>query len=194
MDKKLETTNLWNLALIFTKIGAFTIGGGFAMIPLIEDEIVNKHRFMDAQEFMDLLAVAQSVPGVLAIKMATFVGYRMHGIWGSFVISIATALPSFCMILLIAIFFQNFQDNVIVEHIFKGIRPAVVALIAVPTFNLGKRAKLNRYTVWIPILSALVIWGLGFSPIYVIIIAGLGGLLYGYLTKKMKNKTERQKR
>lgn len=191
MDKKLETTNLWNLALIFTKIGAFTIGGGFAMIPLIEDEIVNKRRFMDAQEFMDLLAVAQSVPGVLAIKMATFVGYRMHGIWGSLFISIATALPSFCMILLIAVFFQNFQDNVVVEHIFKGIRPAVVALIAVPTFNLGKRAKLNRYTIWIPILSALLIWGLGFSPIYVIIIAGLGGLLYGYLTKKMKKKTER---
>jgi len=186
MNKQLETTNLWNLALIFTKIGAFTIGGGFAMIPLIEDEIVNKHRFMDPKEFMDLLAVAQSVPGVLAIKMATFVGYRMHGIRGSVFVSFATALPSFCMILLIAVFFQNFQDNVIVEHIFKGIRPAVVALIAVPTFNLGKRAKLNRYTIWVPILSALVIWGLGFSPIYVIIIAGLGGLLYGYFTRKIK--------
>lgn len=181
MDKQLETTNLWSLALIFTKIGAFTVGGGFAMIPLIEDEIVNKRRFMDANEFMDLLAVAQSVPGVLAIKMATFVGYRMHGVWGSIIVSLATALPSFFMILLIAVFFHNYQDNPIVEHIFKGIRPAVVALIAVPTFNLAKRANLNRYTIWIPILSALVIWGLGFSPVYVIIIAGLGGLVYGHL-------------
>ncbi|MFA6831406.1 MAG: chromate transporter [Bacteroidaceae bacterium] len=188
MDKQLETTNLWSLALIFTKIGAFTVGGGFAMIPLIEDEIVNKRRFMDANEFMDLLAVAQSVPGVLAIKMATFVGYRMHGVWGSIIVSLATALPSFFMILLIAVFFHNYQDNPIVEHIFKGIRPAVVALIAVPTFNLGKRANLNRYTIWIPILSALVIWGLGFSPVYVIIIAGLGGLVYGHLTNRMSRK------
>ncbi len=190
MNKQLETTNLWNLALIFTKIGAFTVGGGFAMIPLIEDEIVNKRRFMDAQEFMDLLAVAQSVPGVLAIKMATFVGYRMHGVWGSIIISLATALPSFFMILLIAVFFHNFQDNPTVEHIFKGIRPAVVALIAVPTFNLGKRANLNRYTVWIPIVSAVVIWGLGFSPVYVIMIAGLGGLFYGAITKKKKDKSD----
>jgi len=190
MNKQLETTNLWNLALIFIKIGAFTVGGGFAMIPLIENEIVNKRRFMDAQEFMDLLAVAQSVPGVLAIKMATFVGYRMHGVWGSIIISLATALPSFFMILLIAVFFHNFQDNPTVEHIFKGIRPAVVALIAVPTFNLGKRANLNRYTVWIPIVSAVVIWGLGFSPVYVIMIAGLGGLFYGAMTKKNKDKSD----
>jgi len=190
MNKQLETTNLWNLALIFIKIGAFTVGGGFAMIPLIENEIVNKRRFMDAQEFMDLLAVAQSVPGVLAIKMATFVGYRMHGVWGSIIISLATALPSFFMILLIAVFFHNFQDNPTVEHIFKGIRPAVVALIAVPTFNLGKRANLNRYTVWIPIVSAVVIWGLGFSPVYVIMIAGLGGLFYGAITKKNKDKSD----
>ncbi|MDE5550964.1 MAG: chromate transporter, partial [Bacteroidaceae bacterium] len=93
-----------------------------------------------------------------------------------------TALPSFLLILIIAMFFHQFEDNRVVSAMFKGIRPAVVSLIAVPTFNLAKRAQLNKFTVWIPIGSALAIWLLGVSPIWIIIIAGIGGYIYGRIT------------
>ena len=151
---------------IFFKIGAFTIGGGYAMVPLIENEIV---------------AISQSAPGILAVNISIFIGYKLRGIRGSIITALGTILPSFIIILAIALFFHNFKDNVIVERIFKGIRPAVVALIAVPTFSMAKSARINRYTIWIPIVSALLIWLLGFSPIWIIIAAGVGGFLWGKL-------------
>jgi len=171
----------WELFKIFFRIGAFTIGGGYAMVPLIEDEIVTKRQWIRPDDFLDLLAIAQSSPGILAVNIAIFVGYRLKGTKGSLVTSLGAVLPSFLMILAIALFFQQFKDNVYVEKIFKGIRPAVVALIAAPTFKLGKSAKINRYTLWIPVVSALLIWLLGFSPIWIIIAAGLGGFVYGKL-------------
>ena len=169
----------WELFKIFFRIGAFTIGGGYAMVPLIEDEIVTKRKWIKPEDFLDLLAIAQSSPGILAVNIAIFVGYRLKGMKGSCVTSLGAILPSFLMILAIALFFQQFKDNVYVEKIFKGIRPAVVALIAAPTFKLGKSAKINRYTIWIPVISAILIWLLGFSPIWIIIAAGVGGFAYG---------------
>ncbi len=177
----------WELFKIFFRIGAFTIGGGYAMVPLIEDEIVAKRKWIKSEDFLDLLAIAQSSPGILAVNIAIFVGYRLKGMKGSLVTSLGAILPSFLMILAIALFFQQFKDNVYVEKIFKGIRPAVVALIAAPTFKLGKSAKINRYTIWIPVISALLIWLLGFSPIWIIIAAGVGGFVYGrFYNRKTK--------
>ena len=177
----------WELFIIFFRIGAFTIGGGYAMVPLIEDEIVAKRKWIKSEDFLDLLAIAQSSPGILAVNIAIFVGYRLKGMKGSLVTSLGAILPSFLMILAIALFFQQFKDNVYVEKIFKGIRPAVVALIAAPTFKLGKSAKINRYTIWIPVISALLIWLLGFSPIWIIIAAGVGGFVYGrFYNRKTK--------
>jgi chromate transporter len=164
---------------IFFKIGAFTIGGGYAMVPLIENEIVTKRKWIAQEDFVDLLA--QSAPGILAVNISIFIGYKLRGIRGSIITALGTILPSFIIILAIALFFHNFKDNVIVERIFKGIRPAVVALIAVPTFSMAKSARINRYTIWIPIVSALLIWLLGFSPIWIIIAAGVGGFLWGKL-------------
>jgi len=177
----------WELFKIFFRIGAFTIGGGYAMVPLIEDEIVAKRKWIKSEDFLDLLAIAQSSPGILAVNIAIFVGYRLKGMKGSLVTSLGAILPSFLMILAIALFFQQFKSNVYVEKVFKGIRPAVVALIAAPTFKLGKSAKINRYTIWIPIISALLIWLLGFSPIWIIIAAGVGGFVYGrFYNRKTK--------
>ena len=164
---------------IFSKIGVFTIGGGYAMVPLIEEEIVNKRNWIDKDDFIDLLAISQSTPGILAVNISIFIGYKLRGFRGSLVTTLGTILPSFLIILAIALFFHNFKDNVIVERIFKGIRPAVVALIAAPTFSMAKSAKINRYTIWIPVGSALLIWLLDFSPIWVIIIAGIGGYVFG---------------
>ena len=168
----------------FFKIGIFTLGGGYAMIPLIEEEVVNRHKWVSKDEMLDLIAIAQSCPGVFAINIAIFIGYKLNKTRGAICSTLGTALPSFLIILLIAIFFHQFEDNKIVAAMFKGIRPAVVALIAVPTFNMAKRAQLNKWTVWIPIVSALAIWLMGVSPIWVIVAAGIGGYAYGKLRVK----------
>ena len=149
------------------------------MIPLIEEEVVNKHRWVEKDEMLDLIAIAQSCPGVFAINIAIFIGYKLQKTKGAIATTLGTALPSFVIILLVAMFFHQFKDNKVVAALFRGIRPAVVALIAVPTLNLAIRAKLNRFTIWIPIVSALAIWLMGVSPIWIIIIAGIGGIIYG---------------
>ncbi len=173
----------------FFKIGLFTIGGGYAMLPLIQDEVVEKQKWIEKEEFLDLVAIAQSAPGVFAVNISIFVGYKLKGIRGSLVTTFGAVLPSFLIILAIAIFFHTFSDNVYVERAFKGIRPAVVALIAAPTFSLAKSAKINRYTIWIPIVSALLIWIAGVSPIYIILFAGIAGYIYGRI-KRAKEKAE----
>ena len=173
----------YELIKTFFKIGIFTLGGGYAMIPLIEEEVVNKKRWVSKDEMLDLIAIAQSCPGVFAINIATFIGYKLNKTRGAIATTIGTALPSFLIILAIAVFFKQFEDNQIVAAMFRGIRPAVVALIAVPTFNLGKRAQLNMRTIWIPVVAALLIWLLGVSPIWIIIAAGIAGYLYGMFIK-----------
>ena len=167
----------------FFHIGLFTLGGGYAMIPLIEEEVVNKHRWVTKEELLDLIAIAQSCPGVFAINIAIFIGYKLRRVRGALSAAVGTALPSFLIILLIAMFFHRFQDNAVVQSIFRGIRPAVVALIAVPTFNLAVSAKISWATCWIPIGGALAIWLMGVSPILIILLAALGGYIYGALIK-----------
>jgi chromate transporter len=182
----------WESFKTFFKIGIFTLGGGYAMIPLIEEEVVNKHKWVEKDEMLDLIAIAQSCPGVFAINIAIFIGYKLKKVRGAIATTLGTALPSFMIILAIAIFFKQFEDNKVVAAIFRGIRPAVVALIAVPTFRLAQRAKLNRYTFWIPIVAALAIWKYGFSPIYVIIIAAIAGYAYGKIVQENDSRNQQK--
>ena len=168
-----------NAFVTFFKIGLFTIGGGYAMVPLIEEEVVNKKKWLTQEEFIDLLAVSQSVPGVFAVNFSIFIGYKLKKFPGALSLALGTILPSFLIILSIALFFQRFKEYEAVESIFKGIRPAVVALIAAPTFSMAKSAKINKYNVWIPIVSALLIWLMGISPVYIFALAGIGGFIYG---------------
>lgn len=177
----------WEAFRTFFHIGIFTLGGGYAMIPLIEEEVVNKHKWVEKKDMLDLIAIAQSCPGVFAINIAIFIGYKLRQVRGAIATALGTALPSFLIILAIAIFFKQFEDNKVVAAIFRGIRPAVVALIAVPTFRLGQRAQLNRYTIWIPIVCALAIWALGVSPIYIIMIAAVAGYIYGMYIKSAES-------
>ena len=162
----------------FFKIGAFTLGGGYAMIPIIESEVVDKHKWLDREEFLDTLAVAQSCPGVFAINISTFVGYKLRSTSGALIASLGTALPSFIILLLIAMCFHNFINVGWIAAMFRGIRPAVVALIAVPTFNMAKSAHITLVNCWIPIASALLIYAMGVNPIFIIIAAGAGGYIY----------------
>lgn len=167
----------------FFKIGLFTLGGGYAMIPVIETEVVEKKKWVGRDEFLDIIAMAQSCPGVLAINVSVFIGYRMKKLRGAICASLGTALPSFLIILAIAMFFHQFKDNRVVAALFRGIRPAVVALIAVPTFKLGKSAKITFSNCWIPIACAIAIWLMGVSPILIILAAGIGGYVYGKYIK-----------
>ena len=176
--------SLPELTATFSKIGLFTIGGGYAMIPMIEHYVVERNKWVEKEEFLDLLALAQSAPGVFAVNIAIFIGYKLRGLKGAIFASLGSALPSVVCILLIAIFFRTFRENQIVEYVFRGIRPAVVALVAAPVFSVAKTAKITYTTVWIPIVAALLIVALGVSPIYIIPAALIAGFLYGKFTAK----------
>lgn len=172
----------------FLKIGAFTFGGGWAMIPIIEREVVDRHKWISREEFLDQLAITQSLPGILAVNVAVLVGNKLRGVKGSLAAALGTILPSFVMILLIAIFFARIYNNPTVVSIFKGIRPAVVALIVVPVLTTAKSARINRYTVIIPIAVSLAICYGGISPILCIMLGALGGYLYYITTRKHSHK------
>ena len=131
-----------------------------------------------------MLAIAQSVPGPISLNAAVFVGNKKKGIWGSLASSLGIILPSFIVILLIALVFTEFKNNPGVERVFKGIRPAVVALIAAPLWNMGKSAGVTWKTLWIPVAAALVIWLLGVSPIYIVMAAILGGTVFRWYKRK----------
>ena len=150
----------WSMSeafVTFFKMGLFTIGGGYAMIPLMEKEIVEKRHWVEREEFLDIMAVAQSAPGVFAVNISIVIGYKKAGLKGSVACALGNVLPSILIILLIALGLRHFRGNEFVENVFKWIRPAVVALILVPTFNMARTAKINRYTIWIPIATALAI-------------------------------------
>jgi chromate transporter len=169
----------WQIFYTFAKIGMFTIGGGYAMLPLIQKEVVDKKKWISSSEFVDLIAISQSVPGVLAVNISIITGYRLKKNLGSIVATFGTILPSFVIILAIALFFRSFQENIYINKMFKAIRPAVVALIAVPVFSTAKVVGINIKTLIIPLASAFLIWYWGVSPIYIVLIAALGGIIYG---------------
>lgn len=173
----------WTLFLTFLKIGVGTIGGGYAMLPLIQREVVDRG-WITKEEFIDLFSVAQSLPGIFAVNISIFVGYKLRKTLGSVICALGTILPSFIIILAIALFFTQVKDNVWVEKVFKGLRPAVVALIVVPCITTARSIKLTYLTMLIPVAAALLIWMGGISPVWIILAAIAGGLVYGLKIKK----------
>lgn len=163
----------WNLFWTFAKVSAFTIGGGMAMVAVIREILVEKKKWMTDDEFMDVLAISQSLPGLLAVNISIFLGYRLRGTKGSIVATFGSILPPFLIILLIAMVFTNYKDNATVQAIFKGIRPAVVALIAVPTIQMAIRQKLNVWSGLLALATILLIVLLKVSPIYIILVVGV---------------------
>ena len=184
----------WQLFTSFFKIGAFTFGGGGALISVIEKEIVDRHGWIEREEFLDLLAIAQSMPGILAVNIATAIGDKIGGMKGSIVASLGTILPSFLIILAIAIFLtpETIKNNRVLSAIFMGIRPAVVALIIAPVVTSAKAARLTIKTVWIPLVVALMIslnLGVVSNPIIYIILGGMGGYLFWAIGRRKLDKT-----
>ena len=160
--------SLWKIFLVFAKIGAFTIGGGIPMIAAIKSELVQRNGLND-EDFVDIITLAQTAPGLFAVNISILTGYRLRGTKGSVVATIASCLPPFLIILLVAIFFTNFKDNPYVIKAFKGIRPVVVALIGVPMIDMLKATKMRWWSWIVWIASMILVCLLNVSPIYILI-------------------------
>lgn len=173
----------WTLFITFVKIGTFTIGGGYAMLPLIQREVVDRG-WLSKEDFIDIFAVTQSLPGIFAVNISIFVGYKLKKVPGAIFCALGTILPSFFIILVIALFFTQVKDNVWVEKAFKGLRPAVVALIVVPCITTARSIKLTYAQLIIPVGAALLIWQGGVSPAWIILAAIVGGLVYDLKIRK----------
>ena len=179
-----KQVSLWEIFLVFGKIGAFTIGGGIPMIAAIKSELVKREWLRD-EDFLEIIALAQAAPGLFAANISILTGHKLRGTVGSLVATIGSCLPPFLIILLIAIFFTGFKDNEYVIRAFKGIRPVVVALIGVPMFDMIKATKMRWWSWVIMISSMILVCFLKVSPIYILIcvIAGAFGISW-YINKK----------
>ena len=164
---------LIKLFTTFFKIGLFSFGGGFAMIPLIQREVIERHKWISKGDFVDMLVLAQSTPGPIAVNTAVFVGYKTRGVGGAIMATLGTVLPSFMVILLLALFFAEVRENRYVDAAFRAMRPAVVALIVAPLMGLVKGIK--WYLAAISAAVAMAVWYLGVSPVYLI----AGGVAVG---------------
>ena len=168
----------------YLKIGTFTLGGGYAMLPLIQKEVVDSKHWIGEEEFLNMIALAQAAPGLIAVNSAVFIGWRIYGWRGVIATGLGAVLPSFLIILAIAMVFQDFKDKPAVEAMFKGIRPAVVALIAAPLCKMAKSAKIRWTTAFVPVAGALLIWLGGLSPVWIILITVVATLAYTWLKER----------
>lgn len=165
---------LWDLFLTFFQIGSFTFGGGYAMISLIEREVAHRKKWVQSEDIVDIFAIAESVPGAIAINSSTFIGYKIAGIKGAVLATLGVVLPSFLIITIIAAFFARFQDNPLIKAAFMGVRTAVTALILTAAYKIGKTAIRDRIGV---VISVCVILLAVFTEIKVVFLIAAGGLL-----------------
>lgn len=176
---------MWQLFLSFLKIGAFTFGGGYAMIPIIEREVIDRRGWVARADFLDLLTLAQSAPGPISLNTAVFVGYKLRGIGGALAALAGIVLPSFVIILLIALFFNEIRHNAWVDAAFRGMRPAVVALIVAPVLSLSR--GMHRAMYGVIVATAVAIWAAGWSPMLILAAGAVGGIVYElWIAKKVQ--------
>ncbi len=168
----------------FLKIGAFTFGGGFAMIPIIQKEVVENRSWMKDEDFLDTISIAQSSPGAIAVNTSILVGYKIEGFKGALICTFATVLPSFSIILLVAVFFSQFSNSHIFEKIFSGIRPVIVALIFSAVYKLMTKAHLRYVDFTIAIIATLTMVIFQITPIYIIIFGVLARVVYNRIKNK----------
>ena len=169
---------LIELFISIFKIGAFTFGGGYAMIPLIEQEVVNNKGWLSKEEFVDILIVAQSLPGALAVNTSIFLGYKISGILGAITTLIAVILPSFFIILIIAIFFMQFRDNYYINAAFQGITAAVPILVLVGAISLSRGLSKNLRTILTIIIALIALMFFNIHPVLVVVISGVYGAIF----------------
>ena len=183
--------SLWTIFISLLKIGAFTFGGGYAMIPLIEAEMIQKRSWLNREEFINLLIMAQSIPGPIALNTAVFVGYKTRGWKGAFAALLGVVIPSFVIILLIATVFTDFKDNHYVAAAFKGMRPAVVALIAAPLIGMSK--GMSWWKILLAVGAAAAIWLAGLSPIWFIFAGAVVGVAWSFRNEGVEERVDTKK-
>ena len=165
------------LFITFLKIGAFTFGGGDAMIPLIQRETIERHHWIDDQDLLDMLAIAESTPGVIAVNSATFVGYRVAGFWGALFATIGVILPSFFIILLLAGVIQQFKELQYVNYAFVGVRAGVAVLILNAVLKLSKQCPKNIFTLLVAAVAFVLVTFFSANVILVIVFAAIAGVV-----------------
>ena len=169
----------WQLFVVYTKIGIFGFGGGYAMLSLIQHEVVDKHHWLSLAEFTDVIAISQMTPGPVGINSATYIGYTVTGnVWGAILATVAVLLPSFLMVLAISMFFTKFRQNRYVAAAFTGLRPVTIGLIAAAALILMNKDNFIDYkSVLIFIAAFLLCWKFRVHPIVMICLAGIAGLI-----------------
>ena len=185
--------SLWRIFWVFAKIGAFTIGGGIPMIVAIKSELVDR-KWLNDEDFIDIITLAQTAPGLFAVNISILTGHKLRGTKGSVVATVASCLPPFLIILLVAMFFTSFKDNEYVIKAFKGIRPVVVALIGVPMIDMLKATKMRWWSWAIVISSMILVCVLSVSPVYILIcVIALASFVSWYRNKNVVGESNKDK-
>lgn len=179
-----EKTSLWSLFLTFAKVGVMTFGGGYAMLPILEREVVTNHNWTTSEQMLDYYAIGQCTPGVIAVNVSTFIGYKKRGILGSIVATFGVIFPSIVIITALASVLKMFQDNIYVKKAFEGIRIAVCALMITAVINLVKKAVSSVGTAIVAVCALLLQLFLGISPVVIVICTISFGLLIFFTGKK----------
>ncbi|RDY23853.1 chromate transporter [Romboutsia maritimum] len=175
---------LFNLFKAFTRIGALTFGGGYAMLPMLEKEVVEQNKWATHEELLDYYAISQATPGVIAVNTATFVGYKIKGIPGALFATVGVVFPSFLIIMIIASFLKSFSKMVSVQHAFSGIRVAVAVLILNAIFELWKNSVVDKVGVIIFVATFIIGGFLNISPVYIVVSASILGIIIKYRGEK----------
>lgn len=175
---------LWRLYVAFFKIGLFTFGGGYAMLPMIEKEVVEKHKWATLEEIMDYFAIGQCTPGVIAVNTATFIGHKNKGILGGIVATLGVVTPSVIIISLIATVLSSIYHNPVVKSAFQGIGVAVCAILVQAVLKIGKSGIVDKFTCLVAVIAFLLsaLWDI--STIVIIVAAGAAGVVYRLLKTK----------
>lgn len=184
-----KSSECLKLFLAFLKIGAFTFGGGYAMIPLIQRETVETHHWVTADDILDMLAIAESTPGVIAINSATFIGYRVAGFWGALCATLGVTLPSFVIIAILSMFIMQYKKFTALAWVFDGIRAGVVVLILGAVLKLGAQCPRNNFSTILMLLAFLCAAFLGVDVILLLVIAAISGIARQLLLARRKGGT-----
>lgn len=181
---------LWQIFISFMKIGPVTFGGGYAMIPLIEKEVVEKRKWVKTKDITDIFAVSESVPGAIAINSATFIGYRLGGVPGAIAAMTGVMLPTFVIVILLCVFFLQVQDHPKIEAAFVSIKATIVALITYAAFKIGKTAIIDRTTLMLTLITFVLMFFTPIHPVLLIVGGGFAGIVIVAVRTKLGFKTK----
>lgn len=179
----------WLVFLTFLRIGAFTFGGGYAMIPLIQRETVEKHKWISDDDILEIIAIAESTPGPIAINSATFVGYKVAGFWGSFCATFGVVLPSYIIISVISLVLRQFQDIQAVQYAFFGIRAGVLALILKSLWTMFKKCQQDVIPYLIVAISFVIATFFDINVLFIIIGCAIFGLIASLIAERKEKKS-----